>query len=131
MVIELQLRNGIFILRCLGRLATGTDTAYLDSRLEEIRSLAGCKVLADFREVTSIGSTGVGFLISVFQCITERPTGLFVIAAANARVRRVFEITHLTRLIPLASDVESALAALRAVSGGLQSRRAACPEMSL
>jgi anti-anti-sigma factor len=123
---ELQFRDGIFVLRFLGRFATGTDAEYLEGRMEDIRGLAGCRVLADFREVTSIGSTGLAFAISIFKCVTSRPTGLFVIAGVNPRVRRAFDIAHLTGLIPVADDIDSGLAALRQVPARFQGDGAVC-----
>ena len=126
MVMELQFRDGIFVLRFLGRFATGTDAEYLEGRMEDIRGLAGCRVLADFREVTSIGSTGLAFVISIFKCVTSRPTGLLVMAGLDRRVRQVFDVTHLTGLIPLADDIDSGLAALRQVPARFQSDSAAC-----
>jgi len=49
MLIELQQKDDIFVLRFQGRIATGTDLEYLTSKLEEVRSRRSDKVLADFR----------------------------------------------------------------------------------
>jgi len=112
MFIEIQPREEFCILRFAGRFASGAELDYLEEKLDEIRNLAPSKVLADFREVTSIGSTGLGFVVRVFQAVTNRPTGRFVIAGLTPRLRETFEITRLAGLIPLAADLDAAKRAL-------------------
>ena len=112
MFLEIQSQEDLCILRFGGRFASGAQLDYLEEKLDEIRNLAPSKVLADFREVTSIGSTGLGFVVRVFQAVTNRPTGRFVIAGLTPRLRETFEITRLAGLIPLAADLDAAKRAL-------------------
>jgi anti-anti-sigma factor len=112
MLIEIQQQEDFCILRLGGRFASGAELEYLEEKLDEIRSLAPSKVLADFREVTSIGSTGLGFVVRVFQAVTNRPSGRFVIAGLTPRLRETFEITRLASLIPLAADLDTGKRAL-------------------
>ena len=113
MLVELLQQDEICILRFQGRFATGAQLEYLEDKLEEIRSLGANKVLVDFREVTSIGSTGLGFVVSIYASVTNRPCGRFVMTGFNPKVWKAFEITRLTEIVPIAPDVDSAIAMLR------------------
>jgi anti-anti-sigma factor len=113
MLIELQQKDDIVILRFQGRIATGADSEYLGTKLEEVRNRRSDKVLADFREVSSIGSTGIGFVVGVYTSVVKIPGGRFVLIGANSRVREVLELTRLSTIIPLADDVNSGLVVLQ------------------
>jgi anti-anti-sigma factor len=113
MLIELQQKDDIFVLRFQGRIATGADLEYLTNKLEEVRNRRSDKVLADFREVTSIGSTGIGFVVGVYTSVVKMPGGRFVLIGANPRVREVLELTRLSTIISLADDMNSGLAMLQ------------------
>jgi anti-sigma B factor antagonist len=113
MLIELQQKDDIVVLRFQGRIATGLDLEYLRTKLEEVRNRRSDKVLADFREVSSIGSTGLGFVVGVYTSVVKIPGGRFVLVGANARVREVLDLTRLSTIIPLAEDMSSGLAVLQ------------------
>lgn len=113
MLIELQQKDEIFILRFQGRIATGADLEYLRTKLEEVRKRRSDRVLADFSEVSSIGSTGLGFVVGVYTSVVKVPGGRFVLIGANARVREVLELTRLSTIIPLAEDMKAGLAVLQ------------------
>jgi anti-sigma B factor antagonist len=118
MLIELQEKDDIVVLRFQGRIATGLDLEYLRTKLEEVRNRRSDKVLADFREVSSIGSTGLGFVVGVYTSVVKIPGGRFVLVGANARVREVLDLTRLSTIIPLASDMSSGLAVLQQNNSG-------------
>jgi anti-anti-sigma factor len=113
MLIELQEKGDVVVLRFQGRIATGLDLEYLRTKLEEVRNRRSDKVLADFREVSSIGSTGLGFVVGVYTSVVKIPGGRFVLVGANARVREVLDLTRLSTIIPLAEDMSSGLAVLQ------------------
>jgi anti-anti-sigma factor len=116
MFIELLQQDGICILRFHGCLASGAQLEYLEDKLEEIRGHPAQCMLADLREIDSIGSMGLGFIVQIFKSVTKRPGGRFMIAGANARVRRALEVTRLSEVIPMADDVTSGLRALRSAA---------------
>jgi anti-sigma B factor antagonist len=113
MLIEIERQNGICILRIKGSLVAGTDPDYLRIKAAEIKSANCNKVLADLRELLSIGSTGIGFLVGIYTSVTKSPGGRFVLVSPSRRVREVLEITRLSTVIPLAPDIASGLAAMR------------------
>lgn len=116
MVIELELKDDVCILRNKGRFATGTDAAYLRAKTDEIKKSGRRKVLADFREVPYIDSTGIGFVVGVYTSVTNMPGGRFVLVGPSHRVREVLDLMRLSTVIPMAADETSGLAFLNAES---------------
>lgn len=113
MLIELENKDDVCILRFRGRFATGVDAAYLRSKTTELKNCGCHKVLADFREVPYVDSTGIGFLVGVYTTVTGSHGGHFVIVGCNPRVREVLDLTRLSTIIPTAADEASGLAFLQ------------------
>ena len=113
MLIEIERQNGVCVLRIKGSLVAGTDPDYLRVKAAEIKSENCNKVLADLRELLSIGSTGIGFLVGIYTSVTKSPGGRFVLVSPSRRVREVLDITRLSTVLPSAPDIASGLAALR------------------
>jgi anti-anti-sigma factor len=113
MVIEIEQQDDVCILRLNGRFVTGKDLEYVRSKADEIKSKACGKVLADLREVTAMGSMGIGFLVGIYTSVTKTPSGRFVLVGAVPRVREVLDLTRLSTVIPMADDLPSGLAGLR------------------
>lgn len=104
----------VCILHCEGRFVAGPEMDYMHSKMDDINKLACPKVLADFQNVTSIGSMGVTFVVAVYTSVMRRPGGNFVLAGVSPHVRHVLDLTNLTSVIPLTSDLASGLAVLLA-----------------
>jgi anti-anti-sigma factor len=117
MFIDIEKRDGVCILRCRGRFVSGPDLEYMQAKLEDVKAMNCNRVLADFRDVPSIGSMGVGFLVGLFTSVVRKAGGRFVLAGARPLVLHVLELTRLNTVIPLAGDVASGLASLAAESG--------------
>jgi anti-anti-sigma factor len=109
LMIEIERRGDVGLLRVQGDFQTGEDPDYLRAKMDEIVALKCTKVLADFRDVRSVGSTGLSFLVGLYRT----SGGRFVLASIQPRVREALEITRLSTVIRLAEDVEQGLAALR------------------
>jgi anti-anti-sigma factor len=125
MLIEIeQQRDRVCILRCKGHLVAGPEMDYMQIKMREIKSLACAKVLADFRDVTSIGSMGVTFLVGAYTSVMQQPGGCFVMTGVNPYVKHVLDLTRLSTVIPLASDLASGLAMLRADASIARTRSA-------
>jgi anti-anti-sigma factor len=106
MLVDLDVRGDICVLRLHGRFDTGRDSAYLRGKTEEIKTGGHAMVLADLSQVDYIDSTGIGFLIGIY-------IGQFVLASLNRRVREVLELTRIAQVIPIFSTEEAAITALR------------------
>lgn len=113
MLIEVSQIDDVCVLRFEGRFVTGSDPEYLRGKSDELKRLDCAKVLADFRDVISIGSTAIGFLVAVYSSVTRSPDGRFVLVGAQPRVREVLDLTRLSSILPMAADMASGMAALR------------------
>jgi anti-anti-sigma factor len=103
MVIEVKQKNEVFLLRCEGRFVAGTDPEYLRVKRDEIKGLDCKKVLADFSEVSHVGSAGIGFIVGVYTS-TRNSGGRFTLVGLRPRVREIFDLTRVSTVIPLAAD---------------------------
>ena|ERR1035438_6509909 len=121
MLIELEHQDDVCILRLKGNLITGIDPEYLQAKAAAIKSQNCNKLLADLRELLSIGSTGLGFLVGLYTSVTKSSGGRFVLVGANRRVREVLVLTRLSSVIPMVADVASGLATLRGQGPAAQS----------
>ena len=123
MLVEFEKHSDVCVLRLHGRFATGRDSAYLQGKTDELKATGITKVLADFSQVEYIDSTGIGFLIAIYTSVLKNPSGRFVLANLNRRVREVLELTRLANVMPIYPSEESAFEALREAQG-LSSKQA-------
>ena len=121
MIIEFDYRDDVCILRPKGRFVTGLDAAYLRSKTEEVRNCGCRKLLADFRDVPYIDSTGIGFMVGVYTTITNTLGGRFVIVGAQTRVREVLDLTRLSSVMTMVADEAAGLEYLHAGAPAAQS----------
>ena len=114
MLIEIEHGDEVCVLRLSGHFRSGEDPDYVRDKLDGIKSHDCNKMLADLRELQSIGSMGMGFVVGVYVYVTKRSGGgRFMLVGANQRVRAVLDLTRLSTIIPMATDLPSGLAALR------------------
>lgn len=114
MLINIEHYDCVCILRCKGRFVAGPEMDYMQTKLDEIRKLACTKVLSDFRDVSSVGSMGVTFIVGIYTSVVRKPGGRFVLVGASSQVRHVLDLTRLNTVIPQANDLASGLAVLGA-----------------
>jgi anti-anti-sigma factor len=114
LLIDVEHSDGVCILHCKGRFVPGPGIACLRARTDDVERLERPKVLADFEHVTSIGSVGLSFLVDIYASVMRKMGGRFVLAGVAPLVRHVLDLTRLSAAIPLAPDVASGLAVLRA-----------------
>lgn len=113
MLIEVHQTGDVCTLRFEGRFTTGVELEYLRGKADELKQQTCGKVLVDFREVVSVGSTAIGFIVAIYSSVIAKPDGRFVLVGAQQRVREVLDLTRLSSILPLANDVASGLALLR------------------
>ena len=114
MLLKIERQDDVCILRIDGRFPAGADPELLSSKSDEVKALNCRKLMVDLRDVPSIGSTGIGFLVGIYTSITKNPDGRFVLVGANRRVCEVLDLTRLSTVLSMAADPEAGLAALRA-----------------
>ena len=81
------------------------------AKWEEIKKRSCGKVLLDFREVPSIASMGIGFIVTIYTSV-KNSGGRFVLVGAMPLVQKVLNITQLSTVIPIAPDLASGLSRL-------------------
>jgi anti-anti-sigma factor len=118
-LIDIEQYGDVCILRCRGRLVAGSNSEYILAKMDEIKRLNCAKVLADFREVQSIGSMGINLILEVYNSVIRKPGGRFVLAGVVPRVGKVLELTRVSTVISVAADVASGLAAMRGEAAGI------------
>ena len=112
MTIDIEHHGELCIIRCKGRLTAGPDLEYVQSKMREIQKLNPGAVIADFSEVSAIGSMGITFIVGIYTSVRNHPQGRFMLAGAVPLVRQVLDLTKLSTVIPVAPDVKSAIGAL-------------------
>lgn len=110
-LIEIEKRGEICILHCTGHFVPGPDIEQVQARMDHIKTLNCTKVLVDFREVLSLGSTGISFIVGVYNSVGRDSGGHLIVAGVAARVRKVIDLTGLSTVIPIAENLSSALEA--------------------
>ncbi|MFN2340294.1 MAG: STAS domain-containing protein [Halanaerobium sp.] len=65
-------------------------------------------LIIDLSKVPYLDSSGVGVVLSLFKFMRNR-NGSLAIAEPNEKIRRVFEVTKMTEIIPVYTGLEEAL----------------------
>jgi anti-anti-sigma factor len=107
-VIKIEVFGDLCLLHFKGHLHADAHSDYLNAKMDEIKTLACTKFLANFEDVASLGSTGLSFIIGLYKT----SGGHLVLVKTQPRVREVLNITRLNTVIPLAADIESGLTTL-------------------
>ena len=110
--IVIRQRGDLCVIRCRGCLLAGLDADYVQAKIDEVKQRNCNRVLADFRAVPVIGSTGIAFIVGVYTSVVKDSGCHFVVAGATPLVRRTLNVTRLSAVIPLVDDLRSALAIL-------------------
>jgi anti-anti-sigma factor len=113
MLIDLDYKDDVCILRLKGRFVTGGDREYLQAKTDELKNCGRRKVLADFSGVPYADSTGIAFIVGVYTSVTNSLGGRFVLVGPNHRVREVLDLTRLSTVIPVVADEAAGLAFLK------------------
>jgi len=107
-LINIEVLGDVCVLHFAGHLHAGVRLDYLNAKMNEIKTLACKKFLANFEDVVSLGSAGLSFIIGLFKI----SGGQLVLVKTQRRVREVLDITRLNTVIPMTADIESGLSAL-------------------
>jgi anti-anti-sigma factor len=117
MVIAIEQRDDVCVLRVEGDFVTSADPEYLALKTEQLKQRKPEKVLVDLHQVPHIGSTGIGFIVGIFTTLKVN-SGQMVLVGLQPHVRESFHLTRLTTIIPLSPDVTSGLACLGSSHSG-------------
>jgi anti-anti-sigma factor len=110
--IDIELQNDVCVIRCKGRFIAGPDWEYIQEKTDEIRKLKCRRMLVDFSEVSMIGSMGITFIVSLYTSVVKESRGRFVLISLVPLVRQILDLTRLSTVIPIATDLASGFAEL-------------------
>ena len=110
--LEATERDGVAVLAVFGEVDVAT-APQLRQMLVETASAGHQRVVVDLTQVEFLDSTGLGVLVSGLKRFRTFG-GDLTVAGAQARVRKVFDITGLTNVFGLHETVDDAVAAFTA-----------------
>jgi anti-sigma B factor antagonist len=105
----------ITVVEISGRLTLGNALTYAETSVKRIIAEGSRKIVIDLAGLTSLDSAGVGMLISCGGEM-EHAGGALRVAGAQGAVAKTFEIVHMSRIVALDPDVDTAC---RILSGNL------------
>jgi len=85
------------------------NQAVMEQEFQAIREHGAKAVVLDFSNVRFVSSLGIGLIMQLNRDLKSGGTGL-QIAGVQPRIRLVFDMCNLGRVIPLAQSVEEACA---------------------
>ncbi len=97
--VELVEKNEMYCFKVIGEIDAFT-APILKKRLAAVQDIEGLYAEIDLSEVNYIDSTGLGVFIGFFKAI-QAHGGSMKITNANARLKRLFEITGLDQIIDM------------------------------
>jgi anti-sigma B factor antagonist len=104
-----QLDSGVVVVAVSGRLVLGRDLEGLESAVTGWLSQGSRKFVFDLAALDYADSAGIGTVVS---CLTQikKSGGEMRVAAANARMSRLFQMTGVDQLLSLYPNVSEATA---------------------
>jgi anti-anti-sigma factor len=102
--------NGAVVVQVTGALALGRDSQKVETAVEQLIRLGHRRLVLDLTGVDHIDSTGVGIVAFCFGRMKEAG-GAMRVACAAGKVREIFRITNVDRLVPFDDSLDRALAA--------------------
>lgn len=109
--LQKELAGNVLILRLSGELDIGTAELFRQEADEHLRSARARAVVLGCRGLTFLDSTGLGAILGRYRLWQERG-GRMVAAGAAGRVKTMWEISGVAKLIPLYDSERKAIQAL-------------------
>jgi anti-anti-sigma factor len=102
-----QMESGYAVITISGRLAMGGETEKLNAAVNALLQKDHKKFVLDIAALDYVDSSGVGMLVS---CLTnvKKAGGDLKVVGANQRIRRIFNMTGIDRLMQLFDTVSEA-----------------------
>lgn len=106
--IDVTERNGCTVVAVKGEVDLATAPT-LKNRLLELVASGSREIVVDLTATDFLDSTGLGAVVAAYKRVRAHDGNLRLVATA-ARVKRVFEITNLDRVVPICATIEEACA---------------------
>ena len=104
--IDVSEQDGCVVVAVKGEVDLATAPA-LKSRLLELVSEGKTEIVVDLTSTDFLDSTGLGAVVAAYKRVRAHE-GHLRLVATSARVKRVFEITNLDRVVPIHTTLEEA-----------------------
>ena len=105
--------DGCVVVSPTGALDVATSPA-LHALVHRCMDEGADRRVLDLSHVEFIDSTALRVLVSVHKRLREIDSGGFAVVCPHARIRRIFDLTALDRVLTLTDTVDEALVALKA-----------------
>lgn len=109
------------LVKLKGKITLGEASQALRATVEQLCGDGMPNVVLNLAEVPFIDSAGLGVLTMGYSA-AKAAGGMLKVAAAQERVKDALEITRLTRLFPLYSTPEEALASFASGARGIEAQ---------
>jgi anti-sigma B factor antagonist len=97
---------------CSGRFTIGNRLSETEGLINSLLKGGARKLVLDLKYVDFVDSAGLGVIMRAFG-ETEQLGGKLRIAGAQEQVRRLFDITHTSRILHLDPDLETSVRKLQ------------------
>lgn len=105
--------GSISLLALKGTVVMGADTELLTKQAEDLVAAGESKIVLDLAQVTYVDSTGIGTLIRIHS-LAKSHGGVIKLVNLTKRIYDVLQITRLSLIFEIYSDVGKALASFEA-----------------
>ena len=106
LILKTRVMEEIMVIRCTGRIAYGIDAAALADEISE-RLPQTRQLVIDMSGVEMVDAAGLGELVSVAVAAQASQCSL-KLAAPNALIRQVLELTHLISIFEVYPSLDAA-----------------------
>jgi anti-sigma B factor antagonist len=102
-----RMDSGVAVVTVSGRLVLGKDVEQLEAAIHELLQQEQKNFVFDISELDYADSSGIGMLVACLTAI-QKADGDLRMAGANARMKRLFQMTGVGQLMSLYPDVAAA-----------------------
>jgi anti-sigma B factor antagonist len=102
-----RIEPDITVVEITERLNLGNTLVSIETSIKRLIQEGVRKLVIDVARLNYIDSSGIGMLVSS-NGFMEQSGGRMRIAGAHGAVARAFEVVHVSRIVPLDADLESA-----------------------
>ena len=107
-ITEKEIAPEILVLELAGRLAVGSESQELQTKIEGLVAAGRKKIVLELTDLKYMDSTGLGTVVSCFTK-TRQAGGQLRVAGANKTILNLFKITRLDKVLLLDETLQAAV----------------------
>ena len=111
-LLEIVCEENLAILKIDGEIIFDNSNSFKEESKKRISEKNCDHLIIDLSKVPYIDSSGIGFILSLFKFMRTQG-GKLVIANANQKIKKVFEITKMTQVFQMYDNIEEAIENLK------------------